>query len=383
MTRDGKLRPNGYENKFTSLTTLTPRLAILSGWLRKDFRFPVAFGRGYPRFGMALNRRESHAMSSRNRSELDHQLVSSQEPSLARLKRDGKASAARIVASETTISHTSRIVLSEWFDQAHRLAIARANHGLKGATFREFARSIGVDGTDAFKLEQLDGHREAVFAMCEDDAKTAGYRWPGWRKALEMIAPRAQPHSVKGTHYSYRERANPNKHFIQPREDVEAIGDEWRTPTSLFSFLHSIYGFTRDVAATPETALCEQYWTKETDGLAQSWQIGDVHWMNHPYSQSALWTRKADEASQRGIVTVGLLPNRSATGWYRDFVVPSALIVQLHGRIPFYRKETGRQDITMSGAPFASILAIWPRSAGKKLLKHTKPVHAVLMEIPT
>jgi len=131
----------------------------------------------------------SNALRSRSESVIG--LVTSQELTLARLKRDGKASAARIAASEADIIRSSRDVLSEWFDQAHRLAVARAHHGLRGTAFREFARSIGVGSSDAFKLEQLDGHRDVVFAACEEMATDAlsrerEFRWPSWRKALEI-----------------------------------------------------------------------------------------------------------------------------------------------------------------------------------------------------
>jgi hypothetical protein len=37
-----------------------------------------------------------------------------------------------------------------------------------------------------------------------------------------------------------------------------------------------------------------------------------------------------------GAIVVGLFANRSATGWYRDHVVPYALVARLHGRLsPF------------------------------------------------
>jgi phage N-6-adenine-methyltransferase len=160
------------------------------------------------------------------------------------------------------------------------------------------------------------------------------------------------------------------------------IGVEWQTPPHFYRFLDSLYGFTVDVAATKANAKCRKFWTTETDGLAQTWKTSDVHWMNYPYSQSALWVKKAHEASKRGVITVALLPNRSATNWYRDYVVPSALIVQLHGRVPFLSGVAPSATRTMSGAPFASLLAIWPLSAGQRILKFTQPVHTVLMEMP-
>jgi hypothetical protein len=83
----------------------------------------------------------------------------------------------------------------------------------------------------------------------------------------------------------------------------------------------------------------------------------------------------------RRAVIVGLFANRSATGWYRDHVVAHALIVQLYGRLSF--TQDGKPvSVSMSSAPFASILAIWPREAGERLLHHCTPMSAALLQLP-
>jgi phage N-6-adenine-methyltransferase len=323
-------------------------------------------------------------------------LVTCGEPTLARMRRDGKASAARIAASEAALSRTTRDVLSEWFDQARRLSTAREHHGLRGTAFRDFAKSIRIDGSDAFKLERLDGHRETVFQMCEKMAtealsRGAVFRWPSSRAALEMVLPHkilkdrwdTAPASVKSNSWG-RLTTKSTSNYMQDQDDQPddvVIGDEWQTPQHLFRFLDSLYRFTVDVAASESNTKCKRFWTRDTDGLARTWRTTDIHWMNHPYSQSASWVRKAHDPSKRGVVSVALLPNRSATGWYRDYVVPSALIVQLHGHIPFYRKSSAAPYM-MSGAPFATLVAIWPQSAGKRILKFTKPVASVIMDMP-
>ena len=318
----------------------------------------------------------------RDRSESVIRLVTSSELPLARLKRDGRASAARIAGLEADIARTSRAILAEWFDQAHRLAVAREHHGLKGAAFREFAESIGVGGSDAFLLEQLDGHREAVFDLCE-----AMDRFPGWRTALEMVQ---RPQNPWGRLTSAKGFV-PNRpvHHIhiggrlttEVPADWQTEGDEWRTPDHLFQFLNGLYPFTVDVAATAANTKVKRFYDKAHDGLKQDW-TGEVAFMNCPFSVAGKWTAKADHAGKHGAIVVGLLPNRSATGWYRDHIVPNALIVLLHGRIPFVRRETAPDNITMSGAPFASIVVVWPRSAGDRILKFSQPTSTVMMEMP-
>jgi phage N-6-adenine-methyltransferase len=71
--------------------------------------------------------------------------------------------------------------------------------------------------------------------------------------------------------------------------------DEWATPQDFFDKWNKEFDFTLDPCATPENAKCARYFTKEQDGLAQSW-TGRV-WMNPPYGREiSKWVRKAYEA---------------------------------------------------------------------------------------
>ena len=55
---------------------------------------------------------------------------------------------------------------------------------------------------------------------------------------------------------------------------------EWATPPEVYEPLNREFGFTLDVAATPDNAKCPRYYTREDDGLAQPWD--GVCWMNPP-----------------------------------------------------------------------------------------------------
>jgi site-specific DNA-methyltransferase (adenine-specific) len=46
---------------------------------------------------------------------------------------------------------------------------------------------------------------------------------------------------------------------------------EWETPQEYFDKLNAEYHFTLDVCATPDNAKCEQYFTKEQNGLSKDW----------------------------------------------------------------------------------------------------------------
>jgi hypothetical protein len=100
-------------------------------------------------------------------------------------------------------------------------------------------------------------------------------------------------------------------------------------------------------------------------------------------NRASVIREQIDAGFKRGGATVvGLFANRSSTAWYRDYVVPSAMVVQLQGRLRFVHQGRIVTPGSMSEAPFPSILAIWPREAGDVLLHHCTPVSAVLLQLP-
>jgi phage N-6-adenine-methyltransferase len=282
-------------------------------------------------------------------------------PALAQMIRDGQVDAS---------GHTRRTreALCYWFRQSERLNIARKHYGLRGGRFRDFAKRIGVDRSSAFGLVKLLRHRAPIMSRCLDESEKASareepYFYPGWQTALGWFEGNAS-------------------HGRPPMIISRWNSDEWQTPNALLDFLRRFFHFDVDVCATAQTAKCRRFFSREQDGLKQEWKAGEVHWMNAPYSQAARWARKADQEAKCGAIVIGLFANRTSTKWYRDHVVPSALIVQLHGRLCFVHQGRTVQPGTMKEAPFPSILAIWPREAGKRLMLLCKPITAVMLEIP-
>ena len=60
---------------------------------------------------------------------------------------------------------------------------------------------------------------------------------------------------------------------------------EWGTPKDFFKELDNEFNFTLDPCATDENHKCSTYFTKEQDGLKQSW--GGVQ----SFLQPSLWKR--------------------------------------------------------------------------------------------
>ena len=95
--------------------------------------------------------------------------------------------------------------------------------------------------------------------------------------------------------------------------------DEWETPQDFFDELNRIYHFDLDVCATEQNAKCDRFFNSKQDGLKKSWG-GATIWCNPPYSNIIEWCRKATEEQQNGTTTVMLVPARTDTKWFHEYV---------------------------------------------------------------
>lgn len=93
---------------------------------------------------------------------------------------------------------------------------------------------------------------------------------------------------------------------------------DWRTPPDLFRWLHDIFAFTVDAAASADNALLPRFWTESNDGLAQSWQ-GERVFCNPPHGKVRPWVEKAiDEASAGSMGACLLVPARTEARWFTE-----------------------------------------------------------------
>ena len=123
------------------------------------------------------------------------------------------------------------------------------------------------------------------------------------------------------------------------------------TPKYLFDRISSIFNFSLDACALPENAKCESYYTPEDDGLSKPW--GGV-WCNPPYGREiSSWVKKAYEESQKEYndFVLMLLPARTDTKWWWEYVQGKATLFFIKGRVKF-----GDHNV---GAPFPSVLALY------------------------
>lgn len=115
------------------------------------------------------------------------------------------------------------------------------------------------------------------------------------------------------------------------------IKDEWETPQYLFNELNSEFDFTLDVCATIKNTKCENFFSKKDDALNQSW-FGRC-FMNPPYSRGNIdkFVRKAYEETVlvNCELVVGVLPTRTSTKYFHEYIYGKTEIRFLKGRIKF------------------------------------------------
>lgn len=126
--------------------------------------------------------------------------------------------------------------------------------------------------------------------------------------------------------------------------------DMWETPQDLFNELDKEFHFDLDVCATQENAKCKRYYTPEQDGLSHPWK--GTCWCNPPYGRKiGQWVRRALFASVSGYTVVMLLPARTDTKWFHDYIYKRAEIRFVKGRLKFGNSK--------NSAPFPSMIVIF------------------------
>ena len=129
-----------------------------------------------------------------------------------------------------------------------------------------------------------------------------------------------------------------------------ATGD-WSTPQDFFDDANREFKFDLDVCASHENAKCARFYTRLDNGLGHSWK-GYTCWMNPPYGREiGAWVKKAYEEGCLGTTVVGLLPARTDTKWFHDYIYGKTEIRFVKGRLKFGGSK--------NSAPFPSMLIVW------------------------
>ena len=123
--------------------------------------------------------------------------------------------------------------------------------------------------------------------------------------------------------------------------------DLWATPQDFFDELNEEFEFTLDPCATPDNAKCAKFFTKEQDGLKQDW-TGERVFCNPPYGRAiGAWVKKCHDEAQNGTLVVMLIPARTDTSYFHDYIYHKAEIRFIRGRLKFGGASQGAQFPSM------------------------------------
>ena len=128
--------------------------------------------------------------------------------------------------------------------------------------------------------------------------------------------------------------------------------DSWGTPQEFFDELNKEFHFTLDPCANDENHKCSKYFTVEDDGLAQDWG-GHTVFCNPPYGRAiAEWVKKChDEAQKPNTKVVMLIPARTDTRYFHEYIYHQAELRFIRGRLHF--------NGSVKDAPFPSMVVIF------------------------
>ena len=114
--------------------------------------------------------------------------------------------------------------------------------------------------------------------------------------------------------------------------------DHWRTPDETYKALHAEFDFNDDPCPIGGGG-----------GLEREW--GSRVFVNPPYSKIADWVAYGYAQSLKGKIVVMLIPSRTDTRWWHEYVMKASEIRFIKGRLKF-----GGQK---NSAPFPSCVVVF------------------------
>lgn len=127
--------------------------------------------------------------------------------------------------------------------------------------------------------------------------------------------------------------------------------NDWSTPQDFFNELNKEFNFNLDPCANCKNHKCDKYFTIEQNGLLQTWG-GHIVFCNPPYGKViGDWVKKAFEEAQKVNTTVVMLiPARTDTKYFHDYIYQKHEIRFIRGRLKFGNSK--------NAAPFPSMVVI-------------------------
>ena len=164
--------------------------------------------------------------------------------------------------------------------------------------------------------------------------------------------------------------------------------DEWETPRDLFELLNKEFHFRVDGACTPNNCLCDKGFMYNAlnvdwvDVIRGELRRPPIVYLNPPYSAIGKFMKKAYEESLKGAIVVCLIPCRTDTRYWHEYVMKAHEIRFIMGRLRFENRSlptwNAEGNFKISSAPFPSCIVIFDHS---KYDKNNDPIMKA-MRIP-
>lgn len=114
----------------------------------------------------------------------------------------------------------------------------------------------------------------------------------------------------------------------------------WETPKGFFKKLNEVFDFDIDLAASAGNTKCVKYFDEEMDALNQKWK--GMCFVNPPYgAKISGFCKKAYESCYPDgkpnaiCEVVALLPARTDTKYFQQYVLSAGFVIFLSGRMKF------------------------------------------------
>lgn len=216
-------------------------------------------------------------------------------------------------------------------------------------------------------VEQLKNRREAMGLTKQEVARRSGVT-PATIARLEAgegtVSPLLKVLEVIGTKKMARNK--PQAISLTPISWGER--DKRFTPPEFVATIESVWGkIDLDPCGHPESPVRARHrimLQDGGDGLRDPW-VGDIVYMNPPFSAALAWLRRADQMWNEGRVRVivALVPARTEGIYFHDQIAKVCHVGLLKRRLKFSRGE-GQQD-KAGRAPFALMVCIWGASTAE------------------
>jgi phage N-6-adenine-methyltransferase len=122
-----------------------------------------------------------------------------------------------------------------------------------------------------------------------------------------------------------------------------SLRQNWKTPVKIYEQLNKEFDFDHDPCIKDDGA------DFETNAFYSDW--GKRNYVNPPYNNLYKWCLKAYQECEKGNLVVMLIPSRTDTKWWHEFIMKATEIRFIQGRLCF--------DDSGNPAPFPSCIVIF------------------------